>query len=379
MIVKILSILFLSFLFCFPSIAKVKSNDLSFPKHFYTSNIKACSFIGDESFKSNPTKIKIESLINLDWMNEWAKGNSRSVNHENLTTPMALFAVATHTGIGNKDKDEINLAKNTLTKMASANILLDTISRKEVKKKPRCWKNGNPEAPCWYHAYEFARHAFTNYLIIAIYLKEYLTKEELKIVDTYIKKMHKKFIKPHQFSVDDKGFYAMGNGGIPNLAYAHWANDKKLAAKEFNFRFKNIEKVFYEDGYINNNSFRGYRGLWYHSYGLNSALGYLYLAKLWGAEVPETIIKKVTKSAKVLNLGIKDYEKYTSRKYDGDQNNNNYKKKNARMHTHQDAIAIDTLMKLVTGVILENDPIYLRKRKKKGIDDTVGFNANCIK
>ena len=379
MIVKILSILFLSFLFCFPSIAKVKSNDLSFPKHFYTSNIKACSFIGDESFKSNPTKIKIESLINLDWMNEWAKGNSRSVNHENLTTPMALFAVATHTGIGNKDKDEINLAKNTLTKMASANILLDTISRKEVKKKPRCWKNGNPEAPCWYHAYEFASHAFTNYLIIAIYLKEYLTKEELKIVDKYIKKMHKKFIKPHQFSVDDKGFYAMGNEGIPNLAYAHWANDKKLAAKEFNFRFKNIEKVFYEDGYINNNSFRGYRGLWYHSYGLNSALGYLYLAKLWGAEVPETIIKKVTKTAKVLNLGIKDYEKYTSRKYDGDQNNNNYKKKNARMHTHQDAIAIDTLMKLVTGVILENDPIYLRKRKKKGIDDTVGFNANCIK
>ena len=376
---KVLGIIVLSFLFCFPSIAKVKSNDLSFPKHFYTSNIKACSFIGDESFKSNPTKIKIESLINLDWMNEWAKGNSRSVNHENLTTPMALFAVTTHTGIGNKDKDEINLAKNTLTKMASANILLDTISRKELKNKPRCWKNGNPEAPCWYHAYEFARDAFTNYLIIAIYLKEYLTKEELKIVDTYIKKMHKKFIKPHQFSVADKGFYAMGNGGIPNLAYANWANDKKLAAKEFNFRFKNIEKVFYEDGYINNNSFRGYRGLWYHSYGLNSALGHLYLAKLWGAEVPETIIKKVTKAAKVLNLGIKDYEKYTSRKYDGDQLNNNYKKKNARMHTHQNAIAIDTLMKLVTGVILENDPIYLRKRKKKGIDDLVGFNANCIK
>ena len=76
-----------------------------------------------------------------------------------------------------------------------------------------------------------------------------------------------------------KGFYAMGNGGIPNLVYANWANDKKFAAKEFNFRFKNIEKVFYKDGYINNNSFRGYRGLWYHSYGLNSALGYIYLAK----------------------------------------------------------------------------------------------------
>ena len=55
----------------------------------------------------------------------------------------------------------------------------------------------NPEAPCWYHAYEFARDAFTN-LIIATYLKENLSKEELKIVNKYIKKMHKKFIKPEE-------------------------------------------------------------------------------------------------------------------------------------------------------------------------------------
>tara|TARA_B100001121_G_scaffold251864_1_gene228184 strand:- start:46 stop:561 length:516 start_codon:yes stop_codon:yes gene_type:complete len=171
----------------------------------------------------------------------------------------------------------------------------------------------------------------------------------------------------------------MGNGGIPNLVYSNWTNDKKFAAKELNFRFKNIEKVFYEDGYINNNSFRGYRGLWYHSYGLNSALGYLYLAKLLGAEIPETVMKKVTKAAEVLNLGIKDYEKFSSRKYDGDQLNNNYKKKNARMHTHQDALAIDTLMEIITGVKHETDLIYLQKRSPKGIDDLIGFNANCIK
>ena len=373
-------VIFLIFLLLsFPTKAKVKSKDISFPKHFYTENIEVCSFIGDESFKSDYTKSRIESLAKLDWMSEWAKGNSRSVNHKNLTGPMTLFAVTTHTAIGNNDKNEIKLAKEILIKMAKADILFDTISRKELKEKPRCWKDGNPEAPCWYHAYEFARDAFTNYLIIAIYLKEYLNKKELKIVSKYVKKMHKKFIKPHEFIVDDKGFYAMGNGGIPNLVYSNWTNDKKLAAKEFNFRFKNIEKVFYEDGYINNNSFRGYRGLWYHSYGLNSALGYLYLAKLWGAKIPETVMKKVTKAAKVLNLGIKDYEKFSSRKYDGDQLNNKYKKKNARMHTHQDALAIDTLMEIMTGVKHEVDGIYLSKRPTKGIDDLIGFNANCIK
>ena len=358
--------------------AKVKPNDISFPKHFYTKQIKACTFVGDESFEFSYNKSKIESLINLDWMSEWAKGNSRSVNHENLTGPMTLFAVTTHTAVGNNDKKEINSAKRVLIEMAKANILYDTIGKKELKKKPRCWKDGNPESPCWYHAYEFARDAFTNYMIVASYLKEHLSNDELKLVDKYIKKMHKKFIKPEEFADKEKGFYAMGNGGIPNLVYANWTANKKLAAKELNFRFRYIDKVFYDDGYINNNSFRGYRGLWYHSYGLNSVLGYIYLAELWGAKTPDTVIKKVTKAAEVLNLGIRDYEKFSSRKYDGDQLNNQYKKKNARMHTHQDALAIDTLMEMITGIKLETDPTYLYKRPKKGIDDLIGFNANCI-
>ena len=71
-----------------------------------------------------------------------------------------------------------------------------------------------------------------------------------------------------------------------------WTNNKKLAAKEINFRLKYIDKIFYDDGYINNNSFRGYRGLWYHSYGLNSALGYIYLAHLWGAKIPKKLLKR---------------------------------------------------------------------------------------
>ena len=130
---------------------------------------------------------------------------------------------------------------------------------------------------------------------------------------------------------------------------------------------------------FNNNSFRGYRGLWYHSYGLNSALGYVYLANLWGAEVPNTVINKITKAAEVLNLGITNYESFSSRKYYGEQKNNQYKKHNARKHTHQDALAIDTLMEMVTGIKLENDTTYLAKRSEYGIDDLIGFNANCIK
>ena len=44
------------------------------------------------------------------------------------------------------------------------------------------------------------------------------------------------------------------------------------------------------------------------------------------------------------------------------------------------AFALDTLMKVITGVELEHDAVYLQKRKyhaKDGIDDLIGFNPNC--
>ena len=376
---KIISIIFFFFLYFNNAIAKVEPKELSFPKHFYIAEIKSCPYVGNAKFDKKNTLSSIKSLKTLDWMGEWAKGNSRSVNHRNLTKPMKLFAIATHNAVGEQNESNIKIAKSILVDLAKSDFLFKTIGKKGLKKKPKCWANGDGNTPCWYHAYEFARDSFANLMIIAIYLKEYLNDDELKVLNVYIKKMNKKFIEPDAFNDENKGFYAMGNGGTPNLIYAHWSNNKKLAAKEFNFRFMQINKLFYEDGYINNNSFRGYRGLWYHSYGLNSALGYVYLANLWGAKVPEKVLYKITQASRILNLGIIDYEKYSSREHDGEQNNNKYKKKHARMHTHQEAIAIDTLMEIVTGIVLEYDAIYLQKRRERGIDDLVGFNANCIK
>ncbi len=44
------------------------------------------------------------------------------------------------------------------------------------------------------------------------------------------------------------------------------------------------------------------------------------------------------------------------------------------------AFAIDTLMKIITGIELEHDAVYLDLREyhaKEGIDDLIGFNPNC--
>ena len=380
---KNIFLIFLFLLLSFSAQAKIKSKDINFPGKFYSNKIETCMAMPDTTFELDFYKKRVEGLIGYDWhADHQANSNSLVVNHDNITVPIKVFLAATHNAIGKNEKGNIEIAKKLLVDLAKANTLYDSISIEGLKSKPKCWANNDPNSPCWYHEYEFARGVFSNYMIGALWLKSELTKDEFKIVNKYIKKMYKKFLKPVEFKKQDAGIYQMANGGASTLVYASWTNNKKLAAKEINFRFKEFDKLIYDDGYINNNSFRGYRGQWYHSYGLNITLGYVYVAKLWGAKIPEKLQKKIINSAKVANLAITDWKKFKSREFKGKNRNKISDPSNAIKHTHQMAIAIDKLMEVITGIKLENDPVYLQKRKmhlKDGIDDLIGFNPNCIK
>ena len=380
---KNIFLIFLFLLLSFSAQAKIKSKDINFPGKLYSNKIETCMAMPDTTFELDFYKKRVEGLIGYDWhADHQANSNSLVVNHDNITVPIKVFLAATHNAIGKDEKGNIEIAKKLLVDLAKANTLYDSISIEGLKSKPKCWANNDPNSPCWYHEYEFARGVFSNYMIGALWLKSELTKDEFKIVNKYIKKMYKKFLKPVEFKKQDAGIYQMANGGASTLVYASWTNNKKLAAKEINFRFKEFDKLIYDDGYINNNSFRGYRGQWYHSYGLNITLGYVYVAELWGAKIPEKLQKKINNSAKVANLAITDWKKFKSREFKGKNRNKISDPSNAIKHTHQMAIAIDKLMEVITGIKLENDPVYLQKRKmhlKDGIDDLIGFNTNCIK
>ena len=380
---KILGIITLGLLLSGNAYAKVKSKDITFPGKYYTKEIKVCPAIPNDKSFSNPSVFKtVKSVVGYDWAKYHTEtSTSILVDHNVITVPIKVMMASTHNAIGNNNQINIDIAKSLLIEMAEANTLYNSIGYEELKEKPPCYENGDLDAPCWYHEYESASNWFGNFMITAIWLKSELNEKELKIVNKYIIKMYKKFLKPIQFRKNDKGFYAMANGGLSTLVYASWTGNNKLAAKEINHTFKEIDKLFYNDGYINNNSFRGVRGQWYHSFGVDIALGYVYIAKLWGATVPKHIQDKLTNSAKLVNLAITDEEKFLSRKFSGDNRNKIIDPKKATPHTHQMAIAIDTLMEIVTGIKLEHDPIYLSKRKyhvHDGIDDLIGFNPNCI-
>jgi hypothetical protein len=362
------------------------ANEIKFPGKFYTTELNTCSALNkDDTFRNMSTIKTVKGLIGYDWSKYHTEtGTSLTVNHAVITVPIKKMLTATHHAISDDDQMEIKIATELLVEIAEANTLYNSIGPVELRSKPKCWQNSDPSAPCWFHEYEFAAGVFSNYMISAIWLKDELSKEQHKIVDRYIKKMYDKFFKPFEMKPRGPGIYQMANGGLSTLIYASWTNDKKLALKEIKYRLKVFDKRIFDDGYIDNNSFRGYRSQWYHSYGLNIILGYVYIADLWGITISDKLQQKLVKSSNLVNLAITDKVKFRSRAktFTGKTRNAIKDKNKAIPHTHQMAIAIDTLMLEVTDVVMLEDPLYLSKRKwhtVDGIDDLIGFNPNCIK
>ena len=373
-------------LILFPGIAnaKVKANDINFPAGLYTDEIKSCKAIGyatlDQQFTVNgPNKTHwMRNFPGFDWPAYHIKyGNSRDVPHEVITKPASIFAAVAHKAIANGDEDKINKAKQYLIKIAESKTLLNTITLNQLKNKPKCWKNGDPNSPCWSHQYSMARQAWTIVMVGATQLKPYMTKKEFKVVDKWAKKFWKKYYKASLKKKGTHGFYGQANGGLGILVYAHWSDNNKLAADEINFRFKSIDHFFMDDGYIKGSSFRGNRSQFYHTYGVNSVLGYIWIAKQFGAAIPEKIENKVINSIHVSNLAIEDREKFLSREWKRIRVVNTTKGGND-WNTHPEAFGIDTLMLEMYGIELAHDRIYLERRKKSGIDNNIGFNPNCI-
>ena len=185
---------FIIFILSFPVYAKVSSKDINFPGKFYTKEIQSCSILPPYYLSSKRIEDKIRSLIGYDWPNDWKKNsNSMNVIHGGITEPMNFFYVATYNALINKDEIDILKAKKILLDFAQNEILYDSIGFNAVKKKPRCWKNNDPNSPCWYHQYEFAKDVLANYILVAILLKDQLSSKEFEIVDKYITKFYKSF------------------------------------------------------------------------------------------------------------------------------------------------------------------------------------------
>ena len=373
------------FIFLSPT-APSDAASIHIPKYFYGDKLGSCEMMHNGrpvSLKSAYIRMKIKGVIGYDWdADHHARSDSLSVRHENISVPARILFAASHQAMSSKDATLIQKAISYVVGIAQADTILNTMTVREVKNiGTKCYAGkGRTSAKCWAHAPQFAAQFAGNYLVSAVLLKPKMTKAQRRIVDNYTRKLHRRYIKPwYAGARRGRGFFQMANGGISELAYAAWSEDKRLASKTFKRMFKDIRSRFFKDGYINNNSFRGVRGFWYHTYGVNSALAVIGLAKAWDVGVPKGVTDRVRKSVELINVGVVNLKKFDSRKFSGYRGNASTNPKDARPHIHQMAIAIDSMARHYAKVALKHDPVYERKRRKQGPSDfTVGFNPVCM-
>lgn len=360
---------FFGFIILFSTLAS--ATDISFPKDFFVEqiNAKECS-VGNKN--TNLEWIKDIAQINANDL--FAKDTSLTVNHNQLSKRWAELLRITYIAAGNSDKQLADDIIDILVYIAKAEALLLTSTDTDGQ----CWKGGNKNAKCAYHTPQHTGFAFHAMLYSAIILKEYITLEQKEILDEYFDQAYEKFISPLAVKpLHADGFYEFGDYGLGVLAYAHWTDDKRLASKEIKRRYQSIKQKIESTGYIDNNSYRGNRGYWYHTLGANSIYGYAIVARAYGFDFfkdPKLGPKLKAMALKTLEGEI-NYNKFVSK---GNRGNNASKDpKDARPHMHQMAVSLPIIILNEYGIEVGNNHKYRELGGRETIDRFIGFNADC--
>jgi len=354
------------------------------PKYFYTGKLSQCILkygLEDISISNSIVMNNVREVIGFDWRQYHSENsNSLTVKHDLISKSIMNLNSSMHNAVVKNNLEEIKIGVDLLYQIAEKNTLLNTSTVNDNKiKGSKCYRgNFNNKSKCRTHESQYAMIFASHYIISAIYVKENIKVSQFQIIDDYIKKIYFNYIKLWTNQNHKYGFNEMGNGAIGSISYANWINDRDLGLSVFKNSFNQIDRLFLDDGYINNNSFRGVRAIFYHSLGLNSALGLIALSNAWDIDVPEKILNKIKKSAEILNLGLTDYKKFKSRQFFGYKANSSLNPKYIRKNTHPNAISIDFLMSKYLDVNLTNDYEWFKSKQKNHNDLIIGFDANCL-
>ena len=411
--------------------------NITMPKYFFTDEInKTCKMkiYNSNNFYSNTNegwaiqngsylipKFDLTDQYAYKWLEDlqyynWKKdhndrSNSLDVHFRELTNRLEFVnTTLTNSIIDGTMETQAPLAIDLLMTWAEAGVIMDSTSVKEIQEMREagtftsCYQGkGNEKAVChWHTAQEAARYA-GQVAIIANMTRPYMNYRHLTITENYLNAMYKKYIQPWYVSSGagdtdiERGFYQMGHGSISVLAYAHWKNNKKLANYAFNSAFNHIDALIMEEGLINNNSFRGVRGYWYHGTALNNMLAMVALAEEYNYPVADEIYTKLTDAVNFMDRDAEEHlawleslpkNNYTDKTYVKWKDkeiyvgNASWDHKNARNYMKNSAVFLDYLSETYTKGIINKErkeyKIFNYKRKKNTNDQELGFNPTCI-
>lgn len=360
----------LTLLISTPSFA---ASELHFPQDFFVESINGKSCQTNRNFDAGITYVRELQTLGPNWN---AKGNSLTVDHDDMSERWAVLLEMSYSVAETKNTEQSRELIDTLLFLAKSELLLDALKTEEIKS--RCYAKGDVKAKCPYHIPQHTSFTFTAMLYSAIVLEEYVTDKDRDVLDPYFDSAYENFIKPLAAkSLKAQSFYEFGDGGLGVLAYARYTNDKSLATREIKARRKALIKVINDEGYIDNNSYRGVRAYWYHTLGANSVYGYALVAREHGVDffTDPVLGPKLKALAEKTVEGTVDYKKFVSKGTRGSNHSKN--PKDARPHMHQMAVSLPIILKQEFDINIPLSDAYIRKGWGETIDRFIGFNSDC--
>ena len=356
-----------------------------FPKDFFVEKIKGNSCYGSGAWNQEPLsngmfdlliQDEVSKLTSIDSKTLEDTSTSLTVNHDYISRKWALLLDLTYDAVASENQSKIEAVKDILVSMAKNRVLLG--ATKPEEHDGQCWKDGNQNAKCKIHFSLHSGYTFVAAMISAIVLEEHITAQEKKMLDEYFSESYERYIRPLTLGqLKSKGLYEFADYGIGVLAYARWTKDEKLAKLELKRRYFSFLQKIEDDGFLKENSYRGYRGYWYHTLGVEGVFAYSMIARNFGVDffnmpLLKAKFSKIVEKTVQGNSDVLLFEKLPKR-----GKNRITDKSKARPHMHQLAINLPTVLENEFKVTIVQNPIYLRKSKDETVSRFVGFNADC--
>jgi len=249
------------------------------------------------------------------------------------------------------------------------------ITRQQAIQMTDCYAGG-PNSPCAQFTPMFVARMYALLMISTAVLDVYVTDEDRDVLIPWFDQAYQRFVRD-AVEMDQEGIYDLGNMGMARLAYAALKNDMRLADREFRERRAEFINRIEPSGYIDRNSYRGVRGFWYHTYGLDVALSYALVAREWGYDyfADENLGPRLRAAVDKTTLGINDLRAFRSVGNRGDNITTN--PADEKPHVFQLSLNLYQISEREFGVRLPPDRRYQEIARFEQYPAIWGMAASC--
>ena len=358
------------------------SRNISQPTFFITDTLgPACTRDEQGNARSQAAAAAALNRLNANsarYVADLRRSTSLTVNHDAYSRNWQPVLFNSYAAAAANDAALARTVIDGLKRLAAGQRYLNEpglLTRAQAMRAPPCYEQG-ANAPCPAHTPRFVARMYANLLISAAVLDPFLTAEDRTVLTPWFDAGYRRFVAP-EISADQDGIYDFANMGLARLAYAAVKKDMRLAKQELSARRNDFLRRIESSGYIDQNSYRGVRGFWYHTYGLDPALSYALVAREWGVDyfADPAIRPRLAAALQKTALGIRDHAAFRSVGNRGTAFSTN--PADTIDFVHQFALNLYQISAREFGLRLPPSPMHARLKRLERYSTISGLSARC--